>query len=176
MIVILLNGHPQSGKDTFADVAMEKYFESHKHSTIDACCEFAQTMGWDGIKNAKSRRMLSDLKKFYVEHFDGPFRDLINDIKWAKNTNLDLFFTFSREGSEIERIKMWCKEEGIPFFYIFVIRDEDGIDYGNDSDNNVGDGPEPDYICHNKWHTVEDYKKEILMVIKELLDKYNQKV
>jgi len=173
MIVFLLNGYPQSGKDTFADIAMNN-IGGHKHSTIDACCEFARAMGWDGIKNTKSRKMLSDLKKFYVEHFDGPFRDLTADIIWAKNSKL--FFTFSREGEEIQRIKDWCEEEGIPFYYIFVMRKEGGADYGNESDNNVCDGPQPDYICYNKWDNLEDYKKEILMVTKELLDKYERQI
>jgi hypothetical protein len=170
MLVILLNGYPQSGKDTFADIAMNNY-GGHKHSTIDACSEFAITMGWDGIKNTKSRKMLSDLKKFYVEHFDGPFRDLTADILWGKRAKLKLFFTFSREGEEIYRIKNWCNENDIPFYYIFVIRGKSGVDYGNDSDNNVyNNSPTPDYICYNHWPTVEDYKKEILMVTKELLE------
>jgi len=171
MIVILLNGHPQSGKDTFADVAINE-FGGHKQSTIDACKEFAYGMGWDGVKNEKSRRMLSDLKKFYIEHFDGPFKDLTNDIEWCKNGGTRLFFTFSREGSEIQRIKDWCEENDIPFFYIFVTRKNEWVDYGNDSDNNICYGPEPDYICHNNWETIKDYSKEILMVVKELLDKY----
>jgi hypothetical protein len=174
MIVILLNGYPQSGKDTFADIAMNN-IGGHKHSTIDACCEFARAMGWNGVKDTKSRKMLSDLKKFYVEHFDGPFRDLTYEIKRKRVYDTQLFFTFSREGVEIKRIKSWCEEEGIPFYYIFVIRREGGADYGNDSDNNVcDDGPVPDYICYNKWDSLVDYKKEILMVTKELLDKYER--
>jgi len=174
MIVILLNGYPQSGKDTFADIAMERYFDSHKHSTIDACCEFAKDMGWDGTKTPKARKMLSDLKKLYVEHFDGPFRDLTADIMWGKKAKLKLFFTFSREGKEIQRIKDWCRDEEIPFYYIFVMRKEGGADYGNDSDNNVCDGPQPNYICYNHWDTIEYYKKEILKVTKELLEKFNK--
>lgn len=155
MIVLLLNGHPRSGKDTFIEIARDDY-KVYQHSTIDKCCQFAVGMGWDGLKTPESRAMLSELKKFYTKHFDGPFIDVINAILLADSKDYyDFFITVSREGKEIERIKQKCKELDISFLYIMIDRDNKK-DFGNDSDNNILDGCAPDCIVDNKGD-IADY-------------------
>lgn len=174
MIVILLNGSPRSGKDTFADVALKEY-DGIKHSTIDECKEFAVNMGWDGEKDDISREMLSELKKFYIKYFDGPFRDLTWKIKWQRQNDTKVFFTFSREGAEIQRVKDWCISNEMPFYYIFVTGGDSKEKYGNASDDNVSDGPKPDYIIFNEWGNKDKYKGIILDTMKEIFKNTKKK-
>ena len=172
MIVIVINGTPLSGKDTFIDIACEE-FNCVKHSTIDQCKVFARLMGWDEVKDDTSRKMLSDLKIFYSKYFDGPFRNLVWNILHHKE-KVDVLFTMAREGPEIYRLKCWCEHNDIPFYYIFVVRkDLKERLYGNDADDNTLIGCIPDYICYNKWDNKEDYKKEIVNVVGNILKKYN---
>ena len=177
MIVVLVNGFPACGKDTFIDLASEEY-KCYRHSTIDACKVFAQLMGWDGKKDTPLRKMLSDLKKLYAEHFDGPMSDLARAIL-ANKGKYDFFFTSSREGKEIYRIKCWCEHNNIPFYYIFIVRkDVPAYDYGNDSDNDVCSSTlvSPNYLCYNKWGDKEGYKEEVVRVMKDVLKKFDYNI
>lgn len=151
MIIIIVNGYPRSGKDTFMAFANDKY-RCYQHSTIDICKEICEHLGWGGEKNDESRAMLAELKQWYIKYFDGVFNDFRQEVAWTiSNTYLpnDFFFVVSREGAEIKRIKDWCKDYGYKCVYVFIDRD-DGRDYGNNSDNNVLSDCKPDIILSNR--------------------------
>ena len=51
----------RSGKDTFAEY-LNDFVPTLKYSSIDKVKYIAKQCGWDGTKNEKSRKFLSDLK------------------------------------------------------------------------------------------------------------------
>jgi len=167
MIVILLNGYPLSGKDTFIDTAKGLY-KCYQHSTIDRYVDIAKGMGWDGYKTDFTRAMLSDLKKWAVKYFDAPFSDLTNCILDMRDAGeIDIFITVSREGEEIQRIKNWCKYKRIRFVYVIIDR-QTGRDYGNSSDNNVLDGITPNIYINND-DSLQYFEKMVLECLKMLM-------
>lgn len=158
MFVIIVNGYPEAGKDEFVGMAGEKYKIYH-HSTIDRCKEIARFVNWNGVKDDKSRLMLSDLKKWYIKYFDGVFVDFTERVKRCKAIGIDFLFVVSREPEEINRISRWCYLEGIDCKYVFVRRGEPRL-YGNSSDDNVLKGLEPDIYLNNNG-SLDDFRESV---------------
>lgn len=145
MKIVILNGYPESGKDEFIGIASSIY-DIYHHSTIDICKDIAIGCGWNEVKDDESRAMLSNLKKWYTKHFDGPFRDF-KDV--VNRLDVDVLFVVSREPEEICRMKQWCIDNECECIYIFMHRGNERNDYKNDSDNNVLSGIEPDIHFNN---------------------------
>ena len=62
--VIIINGAGGVGKDTLCDAAATSY-KTRNISTITPIKEIAAQCGWNGAKDNKSRKFLSDMKKGY---------------------------------------------------------------------------------------------------------------
>ena len=155
MIVIILNGYPESGKDEFIKVA-EKWHICYNYSTIDECKDICEQLGWDGVKDDKSRKMLSDLKQWYVEHLDGVFKDFTSEVQRVDKLMIfDIFFVVTREGKEINRFKEWLKENHYTNHYLFMSRGA-WRDFGNDSDNKVLEVVKPDIYLNNNGELTEN--------------------
>ena len=165
MRIVVINGYPESGKDEFI-LAAEKSFKCEHHSTIDKCKFMAIGAGWNGVKDDDSRLMLSNLKKWYVKHFDGVMKDIIELYRTLDNKR-DFMFIVSREGNEIERIRSWCGANGVPFTYIFLKRNEKR-DFGNDSDNNVLQGSMPDLVFHNTGDSIDELHDKVVVLLNNL--------
>lgn len=139
-ILVIVNGFPRSGKDTFIDLALRYLWQgglvyADKHSTIDSVKDFAKEMGWNGEKTPEMRNFLSELKDLYTKYFDGP----LNEIKEQLESD-DVLFTCMREPKEIERTVEWAKENGIYIATMLVRRPEtEERNHGSHSDRNVLD-------------------------------------
>ena len=70
-LVMVINGAGGVGKDTLCEFAM-KHFKVMNISSITPIKELAALAGWDGKKDDKSRKFLSDLKQLSVEYNDYP--------------------------------------------------------------------------------------------------------
>jgi hypothetical protein len=70
-LVIVINGAGGVGKDTLCALAA-KHFRVLNISSITPIKELAAAAGWDGKKDDRSRRFLSDLKRLTVEYNDFP--------------------------------------------------------------------------------------------------------
>ncbi len=68
--LVVINGYPQSGKDTFIKFCSE-FTEVENISTVDPAKKALMILGWDGIKTPEIRKALSDLKDLSTEFFDG---------------------------------------------------------------------------------------------------------
>ena len=109
-IAIVINGAGGVGKDTLCDLAA-KHFRVFNVSSITPIKEIAASCGWDGTKDDKARKFLSDLKRLCIEYNDYP-------TVWAKNrydeflkSENEVMFLHIREGSEIEKfVKATCGE------------------------------------------------------------------
>ncbi|MBO7304138.1 MAG: hypothetical protein J6V09_02855 [Clostridia bacterium] len=101
-IAIVINGAGGVGKDTLCDLAA-KHFKVKNISTITPIKEIAALTGWDGRKDNKARKFLSDLKSLCAEYNDFP-------TVWAKgqyedflSSEYEILFVHIREPHEIKK-------------------------------------------------------------------------
>ena len=142
MKIYIVNGAPGSGKTTF-----EKYVSyisapyCYNLSTVDFVKEVATYCGWNGEKELKDRKFLSELKRVLTEWDDIPIKKIKKEIGSIKFTmsqyNLSsdkcCVFIDCREPKEIERL---CNELGAKSL---LIRREtaENKETSNESDANV---------------------------------------
>ena len=65
--------------------------------------KIAKIIGWNGEKDEKSRKFLSDLKKLTTEYNDMSFNSIKNTVEKFKNSDSELLFIHIREPEEIMR-------------------------------------------------------------------------
>ena len=87
MEIIVINGYPESGKDTFVNLCKNIVGESFVKniSTVDFVKEVAMLCGWDGTKTPKNRKFLSDLN-----HIKQKIKELFLFIVESQKRFLDL--------------------------------------------------------------------------------------
>ena len=128
MIVLIINGAPRSGKDTFINtLTMENPGKVIRYSSIDWIKQQAINLGWDGIKDAKGRQFLSDLKNACTNYADIPFKKITERIlssrnRYSQEAGTVYFCTCVREPEEIYKLKIWCNENKIPCHSILIRR------------------------------------------------------
>lgn len=113
MKIICINGYPQSGKDTFVNFCYSFGSIIQSYSTVDFVKKIAKECGWNGVKDLKSRKFLSDLKDILTEWDDIPVRDIKRKIlefigpveNLGYNTDKIIFFIHTREPKELQRFK-----------------------------------------------------------------------
>jgi len=83
MSIYIVNGAPGAGKTTFEHNVQEIAGTNFCHilSTITPIKEIAQSVGWDGTKDLKSRKFLSDLKDLLTEWNDYPFKYVCEQVR-----------------------------------------------------------------------------------------------
>ena len=128
MIVLIINGAPRSGKDTFINtLTWEKPGKVIRYSSIDWIKQQALNLGWDGIKDAKGRQFLSDLKNACTNYADIPFKKITERIlssrnRYSQEAGTVYFCTCVREPEEIYKLKIWCNENKIPCHPVLIRR------------------------------------------------------
>lgn len=111
--IVAINGAPGSGKTTFEEIIKKKL--NHyciSRSSIDKVKEIATICGWDGTKNLRNRKFLSDLKDLLTEYNDLPFNDILNTKRLMEDefnsydlTGKALLLTDIREPKELARAR-----------------------------------------------------------------------
>jgi len=166
-IVVVVNGYPLSGKDTLCEFAIMNY-PCIIYSTVDTVKEVAAIFGWNGQKTPENRNMLSALKDFYVEWFDGTFNEMTSLITYEYIVGVSQFvFMHTREPQEIARISQWCKDTGKKCFTLFVSRDEVSKDHGNHADSGVSNYDYDVYIENNG--TKEEFREKTLALLEKMV-------
>lgn len=103
--IFITNGMARSGKDTFAEI-LNRYVPTLKVSSIDQVKQIAEACGWNGKKDEKSRKFLSDLKLLLTGYNDLPFKSISDTVyHFKKNTLHNVLLIDIREPIEIERAK-----------------------------------------------------------------------
>ncbi len=100
--IIIINGTGGSGKDTFVNLC-SKYAKIVNFSSIDKVKEIARLIGWDGQKEEKDRKFLSDLKKLTTEYNDMSFNTIKEAVEKFNHSDNDVLFIHIREPEEISR-------------------------------------------------------------------------
>ena len=139
--VVIINGKPQSGKDTFCKYA-QGYCDDDESantliiSSVDPLKEMLTQLGWDGTKTDKIRDMLMDMKQLWVQNQDGPTMFLFNNIlefHKACTGEDNIVFVHIREPEEIKKLVnalTGFESMGIDVISLLVIR-ESGEDTPN---------------------------------------------
>lgn len=164
-VVIIINGKGGVGKDTLCDIANE-HFRTKTISSIDPVKTVAQSAGWNGEKNPKARRFLSDLKRLMIEYNDLPMNYLLTNYEIFSDSSDEILFCHIRESEEIDRFKN--KINAIPCVTLLVQRDNGVKTWGNSSDDDV-ENYEYDYVYDNNLPIAESQKK-FVGYLKALLD------
>jgi hypothetical protein len=123
MIVFIINGAPRSGKDTFIELLREVTGkEVRAYSSIDWVKSKAYSLDWDGIKDTRGRKFLSDIKDACTLYDNTPFKKIIENIEWVQGLtyHVPYFATNIREPSEIQKLEDYCAEQGISCYSIWV--------------------------------------------------------
>lgn len=104
--IVIINGSGGVGKDTFVEFC--RIFTGVKNiSSVDKVKEAARVLvGWNGEKDEKTRKFLSDLKQLSIDYNDYPLVYIEDQVKEFKANNTQtIMFIHIREISEIEKVK-----------------------------------------------------------------------
>lgn len=161
--VIIINGNGGAGKDTLCDFAGEIYKVTNI-SAITPIKEIACQYGWQGEKDARSRKFLADLKKTFVEYNDLPFQYLTGEYEKFLEQDSEILFVHIREGEEIEKFKQYVE---IPCITLLIRRSGRPESWGNASDDNV-ENYQYDQIYYND-KTLEEAKADFGAFLQRIL-------
>lgn len=174
-----MNGKPQCGKTTFAEQCKE-YINSiecalcHTISTIDPIKEIYKKLGWDGTKTDKARKDLSTLKKMWIDNCNGPLKYVVDYVLRLDSINDHVIFVDIREESEIialTDVLNALNVINIRYHVVLVERpDTDGFEYGNKSDDMVGNNRSLYDIGIDNSGTLGDLTNAVHNFINDLLD------
>lgn len=171
LIVIVVNGAPRVGKDTFANLVKSEYdqYEAMRtsiYSTIEPYREVASRFyGWDEEKSPEARKLLSTLKEAAVQYNNG---SIVNTLLVATVCYMggdSVLIVHCREPEEIEAI---C-ELFDSSYTVLITRDSVQTDPSNDSDdlNNILDYPYDYRISNNS--TLEDFADACYKVAEDII-------
>ena len=170
MKYFIINGRPRSGKDTFVNFCLEELGAFGKLiSTVDFVKKIATECGWDGTKDLKNRKFLSDLKDLLTNWGDIPYKKTLQEIDMFK-FDLDYWdvsdkgvvFIMCREPKEIERFERELNAKSVLIWRASVEFEQQS----NHADSEVLNH-KYDYIIENNG-TIDELKEKAKGFLKNL--------
>lgn len=165
-LLIVINGAGGVGKDTLCIMAKDKY-KVDNISSISPIKKIAKMCGWNGKKDDKSRKFLSDLKLLCVEYNDYPTTWAYEKYKKFLEGGDDIMFVHIREPEEIAK---FVKRTGGAAKTLLVRGGErmKRASYGNVSDDSV-EAYEYDYYFMND-KSLEKAKEDFLALLEKMIE------
>ena len=165
--VVIINGYPGSGKDTFVQLCKDRYpwLVSNIH-TSNPAKDALRGLGWSGEKDGQSRALLAQLIKQSYDLYNGPVRYVksFHDRLYEGCSTKDcVMFVHCREPENIDKFK-----EVFPdLITLFVNRDEAADkDFTNFSDSGVANYNYDLYLDNNG--SLDDLKDAVQTVMSEI--------
>lgn len=173
MKILCINGSPTAGKDSFVAFCGGENQGIYSYSMVDGVKEIARRVHWDGSKELRDRKFLSDLKDLVDDYNDFSFKNVESKISgaynyysryWIDYNNEEkeaIFFVHAREPKDIQR---WKDEHGARA--LIIRRTDVEGEYGNHADDQVFDY-EYDYCIWNNetldmlYDTAQRFIKDI---------------
>ena len=143
MKILCINGQGGVGKDTFVYFCGDECDGVFNLSMIDGIKSLARLTGcWDGKKNPKDRKFLSDLKDLFDNYCDYSFKHVLAGMEYNINrynrSEIEkkeiICFVHSREPDDLKR---WHDDHGARA--VLIRRPTIEGDYGNHADDQVFD-------------------------------------
>lgn len=161
--IFVINGMAQSGKDTFISMVARKIAVKN-YSSVMCIKEVALSLGWNGNKDERSRKFLSDMKRLSSEYNDFPYHKICEAIEEFYGDEInEVLFIHIREPEEITRIKIDYPE----IQTILIVNRNVGHITSNESDSNVYNY-EYDIVYHNEG-TLRDLQQVADKFVEEVL-------
>ena len=164
--LLIINGPGGVGKDTLCDLGA-KHFRVYNTSTIIPIKDIAKQCGWNGAKDDKSRRFLSDLKRLCVEYNDYPTNWALERYREFLSSDDEIMFLHIREPEEIRKFVAATDGEA----KTLLIRGGDRMkkaSYGNASDDRVEDYEYDYYFVNDK--TLEEAEEDFKCFLSNILN------
>ena len=142
--VVVINGYPESGKTSFVNFCYK-----HSPSVVELYTSYPakkalMALGWNGSKNAVTRKALADLKVMSNNLFDGSMRHVLNRLAKMNITEETVVFIHCREPKEIARFVKLLDAKTL-----LITRAICNKKYNNPSDNGVESYKKYDHIISN---------------------------
>lgn len=135
--IFIVNGQGGAGKTSLENFVAELCEgDVAAVSMIDYTKQCAAKLGWNGAKDEKDRRFLSNLKDALTAWDDSPFLTTCAMTKMAINEGCEIVFIDAREQNDIDRLKDYFINKGYSIKTILVKRGVKKI-YGNKADDGV---------------------------------------
>ena len=159
--VFVINGSAGVGKDTFVSM-VGSFVPCVNISSVDKIKEVAKILGWDGTKDERSRKFLSDLKILSAGYNDYPFKYMCKKIADFYEDDIHQFlFLHVREPNEIQKLK-----NKFPEIMSVLIKNKNVKQIvSNFADKNVG----------NYWYDIEINNDGDLSMLKNKAESFVQK-
>lgn len=144
--IIILNGSGGCGKDTFVSY-LSKLVSVHKTSSIDSIKKIASQIAWDGNKDEKGRKLLSELKSALVQYNDFCLVESIKLVEDFIKSDQQVFVIDIREPQEIQKFYdkvLQLYHDNVTIYKVLVVRQAVKHIASNRSDDSVYD---IDYDC-----------------------------
>lgn len=148
-IVIIINGRGGVGKDTLCSF-ISRYYKTINVSAITPIKQMASCYGWNGEKDEKSRRFLSELKRVFIEYNDLPNQYLVAEYKKFLDDDNMIMFVHIREKDQISKFIESVGGHCITLLVRSNIFGSTNFIYRNYSDDNVEDYTYDYYYDNNK--------------------------
>lgn len=135
--IFVVNGAGGVGKTTFENIVQDVIYDNNMRaevaifSIIDYIKQIALEICWDGNKDLRGRKFLSQLKDSLAEYDDIPYKKLKEKIDNMPNNAI--IFVDSREQEDIKRLVNDYKAKTV----LVMNSLRDSIIYGNHADDNV---------------------------------------
>ena len=164
-IAIVINGAGGVGKDTLCDLAA-KHFRVMNISSITPIKEIAAECGWNGSKDDRSRKFLSDLKRLCVEYNDYPTTWALKRYEQFLESDDQILFVHIREADEISKF-VKATENRAKTLLVRGGKRMKKDSYGNSSDDDV-EKYKYDYYFVNE-NSLEIAEKEFVELLENML-------
>ena len=151
-LIVVINGPAGVGKDTMIEEYAKRTKNSvYNYSTIDYFKEVAKKdFGWNGIKDEKGRRLLSEIKRISVEYNDFPTELAMKKIRTLSEIeykNDVVMFVHIREQEETKKLidNLLKENYNTKSLYIYTTREIESVksnnsdDYASDWRNGLND-------------------------------------
>ena len=165
-IAIVINGRGGVGKDTLCDLA-SRHFRVKNISSVTPIKEIATMCGWDGRKDPKSRKFLSDLKQLCVDYNDFPTNWAYKEYLEFLESEEEVFFVHIREGAEIQKFIDRTDGRAVALLVRGGERMTGGA-LGNASDDEVENFTYDYYYTNDK--PLEEAEREFVALLGQMLE------
>ena len=138
-LVIVINGHGGAGKDTVCEV-LARHYRVRNASSIAPIKEIALKYGWNGGKEDRDRKVLSDLKNAFSSYNDLPYNCMMGELEKLNASDAEIMCVHIRERPEIEKFVAGAKKalgKCGRVVTLLVRRPSCERVYGNDADDRV---------------------------------------